>query len=113
METIVPAVDLTAASISGPFLAGCTIASAVLDLAGKGETATNFSGSGCNFGSVTSFDGFSLTDYSTPGTYTTTDTTLVVTAVAAPEPSSLALIPFGLGALLLMRRRMSRTSAAL
>lgn len=51
--------------------------------------------------------------FSGPGTFTATDssgdTTVTITDVsgAVPEPSSLALLPFGLVALLVMRKRMT------
>jgi hypothetical protein len=51
--------------------------------------------------------------FSGPGTSSAFGTTVTITDVpsAAPEPSSLALIPFGLGALMLMRKRMIRPLA--
>ena len=97
METTVFAADLTAASTSG-FAAGCVITSITLDVSGLGGTGTNFTG--CGFGGLVDFDGFTKADYSTPGTYTGSRPAqiLVVTAaVATPEPSSLALMLLGVG----------------
>jgi|SRR5215469_204716 len=107
MATTVPFQDLTV-HFTFP---GCVITSIVLDLNNAGSTQTK-----CfNFITVARNDGFTLSDYSTPGTYKGaepgTNTTLVVTDVTtAPEPSSVALIPIGLGALLLMRRRIGHNS---
>jgi hypothetical protein len=103
MQTTVSAANLTAASAPG-----CVISSVILDLNGAGATQTN-----CDDGNGTSTfgigDGFTLSQYSTPGTYVAPNTpldTLVVTAVtAAPEPSSLALMLSGVGLVFAMRKR--------
>jgi hypothetical protein len=113
METTVPAADLTAASTSGGFLAACRITSVVLDdsSVGNGNTQTNFSpGGACFTASAFSFDGFALADYSTRGTYLSQQgNTLVVTAaVAAPEPSSVALMLAGIGLVFVMRKRIGQ-----
>jgi hypothetical protein len=111
MPTTVLAADLTATSNTG-FVAGCVTSSVTLDANGDGGTATFFSG--CSTGAIELGDGFSIADYSTPGTYinSITSSTLVVTAaaVATPEPSSVALMLLGVGALLLlvMRRRIAQ-----
>ena len=109
METTVPSADLTASSNSG-ITAGCVTSSVVLDLQGSGGTATFFSG--CNFSAIGSGDGFALTDYSTPGTYVSPnfahDTLVVTAAVAAPEPSSVALMLLGVGLVFVMRKRVGQ-----
>ena len=109
METAVA--DLTATSTSG-ISAGCGITSVVLDLGGLGSTFTKFSG--CppplSLTNTAAPDGFALADYSTPGTYVSPSIpsdTLVVTAVATPEPSSLALMLSGVGLVFAMRKRLS------
>jgi hypothetical protein len=108
METTVPAVDLTATSNTGNF-AGCVTTLVVLDAGGIGNTQTNFSS--CQFPFVIAFDGFAATDYTTPGTYHGGQGTLVVAAaVAAPEPSSVALMLLGVGLVFVLRKR---TGAAL
>jgi hypothetical protein len=99
---------LTAASTSG-FTTGCVITSVVLDGGGVGGTRTNVSGCGSS-PDITSADTFALTDYSTPGTHVSTVVrfdTLVVTAVATPEPSSLALMVSGVGLVFALRKRSS------
>jgi hypothetical protein len=79
-----------------------------LDLAGIGGTATSFSPCS-SVSTIESGDGFALTDYSTPGTYVSGSDTLVVTAaVAAPEPSSVALMLLGVGLVFVMRKRNSQ-----
>ena len=106
MATTVSAANLTAASTSGP-AAGCVITSVVLDVGGFGGTETDFSGC-VQFNSIGRFDKFTLTDYSTAGTHVSPlfpADTLVVTAVATPEPSSLALMLSGVGLVFAMRRR--------
>jgi len=108
METTVSAAGLTAASTSG-FTTGCVITSVVLDGGGVGGTRTNVSGCGSS-PDITSADTFALTDYSTPGTHVSTVVrfdTLVVTAVATPEPSSLALMVSGVGLVFALRKRSS------
>jgi hypothetical protein len=51
--------------------------------------------------------GIDSPSFSSPGTFTNFDTTVTITEVSTvPEPSSLALIPLGLVALLVMRKRM-------
>ena len=107
METTVPAADLTATSNTG-FVAGCVTTSVVLNLAGIGATETDFSP--CStVGAIQSGDGFALTDYSTPGTYVSgTDTLVVTAAVAAPEPSSVALMLLGVGLVFVMRKRIGQ-----
>lgn len=75
---------------------------------GAPDNAFSISGDGFIYGSTTivgfdfTHDGLGSVTYGTPGPVTT------------PEPSSLLLIPLGLGALLVMRKRMghSRPSAA-
>ena len=106
MQTAIPAVDLTATSTSGA-LAGCMISSVILDAEGVGATQIDFTG--CGFGSGFSPDGFTLGDYSTQGTYTIGNDTLVVTAVptATPEPGSLALMLAGVGLVFAMRKIFS------
>ena len=111
METTLPATDLTATSNTGS-LAGCVTKSVTLDVSGAGGTFTDFiTGTGC-VAFVFSPDGFALADYSTPGTYPApgnSAATLVVTAaVAAPEPSSVALMLLGVGLAFVMRKRNSR-----
>jgi len=72
---------------------------------GAPDNAFSISGTGFIYGSTTivgndfTQDGFGSVTYGTPG------------PVTAVEPSSLALIPLGLGALLLMRKRMIRPLA--
>jgi hypothetical protein len=101
MQTSVPAADLIAAS--GPL--GCVTTSVILDLGSVGGTATFFTG--CSHVAIESpFEGFTLADYSTPGTYTVFDASLQVTpAVATPEPGSLTLILSGVGLVFAMRKR--------
>ena len=110
METSVPGADLTASSNSG-LTAGCVTSSVVLDSLGGGGTSTLFF-SGCNFGAIESEDGFALTDYSTPGTYVSPnfahDTLVVTAAVAAPEPSSVALMLLGVGLVFVTRKRIGQ-----
>jgi PEP-CTERM motif len=111
METSVPGADLTASSNSG-FTTGCVTSSVVLDSLGGGGTSTLFF-SGCNFaGEIQSDDGFALSDYSTPGTYVSPnfahDTLVVTAAVAAPEPSSVALMLLGVGLVFVMRKRVGQ-----
>jgi hypothetical protein len=58
------------------------------------------------------FSNMFFPSFNGPGTFPkttngiTTTVTITDVATAAPEPSSLALLPLGLGALLLMRKRM-------
>lgn len=97
-ETTLSATDLTAFSLSGT-LAGCTLSSVTLDLAGAG--GQGFASTNCASGSNP--DGFSLADYSTPGIYTFLSVTvgvndgLTVTEFQTPEPSTVALMLLGLG----------------
>ena len=104
MQTVVSAADLIATSTSGS-TAGCVIMSGVLDAFGQGTTVTNFTG--CSFVGIAGNDGFALSVYSIPGTYANFEDTLVVTAVATPEPSSLALMLSGVGLVFAMRKRSS------
>ena len=59
-------------------------------------------------------DNLSVPSFTSPGTFTgmsgpiTTTVTVTEVTGTVPEPSSLALVPLGLGALLLMRKRMGR-----
>jgi hypothetical protein len=116
MPTTVPTADLTATSTSG-LSAGCTISSVVLDspglgVVGVGRTDTFFNPPfPCGLGGIDSDDRFTLTDYSTPGTYAgAPGNTLVVTAVATtPEPSSVALMLLGVGILFVTRKRMGHS----
>ena len=70
---------------------------------GATDNAFSISGTGFIYGSTTivgvdfTHDGLGSVTYGTPA------------PVTAPEPSSLALIPLGLGALLVMRKRMGRS----
>ena len=107
MQTTVPAADLTATSTSGT-TAGCAVTSVVLDESGLGEQHTHFSG--CKIGGIGSGDDFTLADYSNQGTYVSgVGNTLVVTpAVAAPEPSSVALMLLGVGLVFVMRKRIGQ-----
>jgi hypothetical protein len=53
-------------------------------------------------------DGFSATDYSTPGTHIGGFNTMVVTVIQmTPEPSSLSLMLAGIGLVFAMRKRSS------
>ena len=108
METSVPGADLTASSNSGVFM-GCVTASVILDRGGIGGTTTIFSGT-CPAPIIHNIDGFALTDYSTPGTYfgSPGDTLVVTAAVAAPEPSSVALMLLGVGLVFVMRKRIGQ-----
>ena len=104
-ETTLPAADLTTSSLSGT-LAGCILSSVTLDLGGVG--GQGFTSTNC--GGVSNPDAFSVADYSTPGIYTFLSVTegvndsLTVTAVQTPEPSTVALVPLGLGLAFLMRK---------
>jgi hypothetical protein len=105
MQTTVA--DLTATSTSG-ITAGCGITSVGLDFGGLGSTFIKFSG--CSLFNAFNPDAFALSDYSTPGTYVSpliSSDTLVVTAVATPEPSSLAFMLSGVGLVFAMRKRLS------
>lgn len=108
-ETTLPVTDLATFSLSGT-LAGCTLSSVTFDLAGAGGQGFNSS----NCGSDSNSDGFSLTDYSTPGIYSFLSVTegvndgLVVTAIQAPEPSTVALMLLELGLAFVMRKRIGQ-----
>ena len=107
METFLPGADLTASSSSGVF-PGCVNSGVVLD-AGGGSISTFFSD--CTIPEISNpANGFALTDYSTPGTYESPfGNILVVTAaVAAPEPSSVALMLLGVGLVFVMRKRIGQ-----
>jgi len=109
--TTVTAADLTSTSTSGGEAGACTISSVTLDTTDRGitgSTLTDFSG--CSLSSILIPDGFSQSDYTTAGTYTSGEgDTLVVTDVTtAPEPSSVALMLLGVGILFVTQKRMGR-----
>ena len=107
-QITVPAADLTASSNTGRS-AGCVTKSVTLDSLGNALTIFT---TGAPCGSVSSGDGFALSDYSTPGTYPgaiSGDSLVVTRAVApVPEPSSAVLTLLGLALVLLLRKRNSR-----
>lgn len=104
-ETTVLAADLTSTSNTG-LVAGCVTTGVILDDNNEGNTETFLSG--CL--PISNFDSFALADYSTPGTYDSTiaGDSLVVTAVATPEPSTIALMLLGVGLVFVLRKRNSR-----
>ena len=109
----------TNSSSGGPFTAFCVSGNTTACHVSQGGfsafcSGLCFAGVGSNFFLET---GFSTSPaFTGPGTFTTIfpafTTTVTITDVPSgvPEPSSLALIPLGLGALLLMRKRMGHNS---
>lgn len=102
-ETTILAGDLASFSLTGSFFQGKTLTSLVLDAGGIGDQHIISS-----TGNVGSADGFLLSEYATPGTYTSGISTLTVTDVTAtPEPGSLALTLAAVGLVFTVRKRWS------
>ena len=110
LSTDLAPADLVSTSVTGSEVAGCNVSSGVLDAFGYGEEITTFGGTTCAapYRVMVNGDGFRLSDYSTPGTYTGSYDTMVVTAVETPEPATFGLVLTGaglLGFMMVMRKR--------
>jgi len=109
-ETTILAADLASFSLTGSFYQLDALVSLVLDYNNFGSQLgyQRINISGNNSVGIVFPDNFALSDYSTPGTYTSFFSTLTVTDVTAtPEPSSLALMLAGVGLVFAMRKRSS------
>ena len=99
-EITILAGDLASFSLTGSFYQSATLVSLVSDYHSIGYQLINFGTS------VVFPDNFALSDYSTPGTYTSGFSNLTVTDVTAtPEPSSIALTLSAVGLVFAMRKR--------
>ena len=108
-QVLILAADLASFSVTGSFY-NPGLQFLTLDRLNQGYQAVGVPGNGVNLP-----DGFTLSDYSTPGTYTSlvTGNTLTVTDVTAtPEPSSLALMLSGVGLVFAMRKRWGFSQAS-
>jgi hypothetical protein len=97
--------DIAAANLAS-YSALDGLSEVILDYAGVG-----FQGVITPLGTtVITFDNFTIGEYSTPGTYTSSNTgdTLSVSAIQTPEPSTVGLMLAGIGFLLVMRKRIGQ-----
>jgi hypothetical protein len=106
--TTILAADLASFSLTGSEYQGSTLSSLTFNFFDTGNQRISYSDGVFNF-VIVPIDGYTLSDYSTPGTYTTTfGNILTVTPVTAtPEPSSLALMLSGVGLVFAMRKRLT------
>jgi hypothetical protein len=96
-----PTSDLSAFSLTGTGYRGGPLTGVILDAGGVGTIHLSFASDATANPSF-----FAAADYSSPGTYTgAASATMAVTAVATPEPSSLALMLSGAGLVFAMRKR--------
>jgi hypothetical protein len=103
---LLPISDLSSFSLTGTIYGGGTLTGVILNPVGFGTIHLNYSNNGGNNGANPAF--FLPADFSSPGSYTDTGgSTMVVTAVATPEPSSLAFMLAGVGLVFAMRKRFS------
>jgi hypothetical protein len=105
-ETDIAAANLASYSATGSYWEGMGLSKVILDYAGIGAQDI-FSPLGID---LIQADYFALGEYSTPGTYTSSNTgdTLSVSAIQTPEPSTVALMLAGIGFLLVMRKRIGQ-----
>ncbi len=97
-NVILTSVDLRSYSLTGSFYLGI-FDEFILNYGGGGDQAILTSnGLGTASATLSSNDAFPLFDYSTPGTYSDLDATLVVSRV--PEPSTFLLLIIGLAVLI-------------
>jgi len=96
-----PTSDLSAFSLTGSGYRGGPLTGVILDAGGVGIIHLSFASAATANPAF-----FAAADYSSPGTYTgAASATMVVTAVATPEPSSLALMLSWAGLVFAMRKR--------
>ena len=103
-----PTSDLSAFSLTGSGYRGGPITGVILDDGGVGILHLSFAAA-----ATANPTFFAAAEYSSPGTYTgAASATMVVTAVATPEPSSLALMLSGAGLVFAMRKRQGLSPAS-
>jgi hypothetical protein len=98
-----PTSDLSAFSLTGSGYRGGPLTGVILDAGGVGIIHLSYASA-----ATANPTFFAAADYSSPGTYTgAASATMVVTAVATPEPGSLVFMLSGVGLVFAMRKRFS------